>query len=188
MFLKDVSKQTLEDLIKFIYSGEVNVNQKNVNEFLDAAKIFKIKGLFDDSDDNNTSRWSSSAQNGSQHQSTQTIPVRVQVLGHSNSASVVNNLDPPLDEFENSTEMDQPVYEIPIENNKIFDGYDMSGEDESMDQQYNAQDDERNAYYDNEANEMPQIPRQAAGKFEWFRVFDKITDSFIFLKFSGGWL
>lgn len=47
--MKDVSKQTLERLITFIYCGEVNVGQGNVTEFLHMANELKIKGLADDS-------------------------------------------------------------------------------------------------------------------------------------------
>lgn len=43
--MKDVSKQTLEDLITFIYFGEVNVEQRNLDEFKKIVAALKIKGL-----------------------------------------------------------------------------------------------------------------------------------------------
>lgn len=48
MFLKDVPKQTLYDLMKYIYCGEVNVMREHLDEFLNTAKSLQIKGLIDD--------------------------------------------------------------------------------------------------------------------------------------------
>lgn len=45
MFLKDVSKQTAEDLITYIYNGEVNVASECLANFLNVAKALNIKGL-----------------------------------------------------------------------------------------------------------------------------------------------
>lgn len=79
--MKDVSKQTLENLITFIYCGEINGYQKDMAEFLSIAKELKIKGL---ADDNNYSQelffgsqstnlaCSTPVFNGRQYQSTQT--------------------------------------------------------------------------------------------------------------------
>lgn len=46
--MKDVLKQTLYDLMKYIYCGEVNVNREHLDEFLNTAKSLQIKGLIDD--------------------------------------------------------------------------------------------------------------------------------------------
>lgn len=46
--MKDVSKQALENLITFIYCGEVKVYQENFEEFLNTAKALEIKGLVDE--------------------------------------------------------------------------------------------------------------------------------------------
>lgn len=180
MFLKDVSKQTLDDLVAFMYSGEVNVNQKNVNAFLDTAKAFKIKGLFDDIDDNASER-SSPAPHGSQYQSTQTVPVRVQDQTIYCSASSINHPQhPPLDEFniesKNRDEMDQPGYDSPIGRAEYFDGYDVSGQDEPMDQYAAAQDDVWNAHREYEVDEIPQLSKRIVGKLEWFWVLELQTN------------
>lgn len=43
--MADASKQTIEDLITFIYCGEVNVEQDNLQDFLKTANALQIKGL-----------------------------------------------------------------------------------------------------------------------------------------------
>lgn len=48
--MKDVSHQVLQDLITYIYNGQVNIEQDNLDEFLKTAKALKIKGLDDDAD------------------------------------------------------------------------------------------------------------------------------------------
>lgn len=45
--MKDISHQTLEGLIEFIYMGEVTVHQESLADFLNTAKSLKIKGLID---------------------------------------------------------------------------------------------------------------------------------------------
>lgn len=45
MFLKDISKQTIIDLITYIYCGEVNVKQECFDSFMNAAQALNIKGL-----------------------------------------------------------------------------------------------------------------------------------------------
>lgn len=45
--MKDASKQILGDLITFIYTGEVKVKDRNLNDFLSFAKALEIKGLGD---------------------------------------------------------------------------------------------------------------------------------------------
>lgn len=50
VFLRDVSYQDLEKLLEFVYVGEVNVSQDNLQSFLKAAEALEIKGLTDDSE------------------------------------------------------------------------------------------------------------------------------------------
>lgn len=79
--MKDVSKQTLEDLITFIYYGEVNVEHGNFDEFQKTAAALKIKGLNGILNHSKSSvgldftRATPVVHNGSQYQSTQTIRV-----------------------------------------------------------------------------------------------------------------
>lgn len=81
VFLKNVSKETLEDLITFIYSGQVDVKHENLEEVLNTAKALNIKGLSDQSyapfADSQPSTFNSSipATEGVQYQSTHTIRV-----------------------------------------------------------------------------------------------------------------
>lgn len=49
VFLNNVSKKTLEDLITFIYSGQVDVKHEHLEEVLNTAKALNIKGLSDKS-------------------------------------------------------------------------------------------------------------------------------------------
>lgn len=46
--MKDVPKETLYSLMKYIYCGEVNVNREHLDEFISTAKSLKVKGLIDD--------------------------------------------------------------------------------------------------------------------------------------------
>lgn len=48
MVLDNVSSQSVQNLITFIYHGQVTVEEENLQEFLKVAKIFQIKGLNDD--------------------------------------------------------------------------------------------------------------------------------------------
>ena len=45
LFLRNVQMKTLKSLINFIYLGHVEVEQEDLNEFLEVAKDFEIKGL-----------------------------------------------------------------------------------------------------------------------------------------------
>lgn len=81
VFMKDVSKQTLEHLITFIYRGEVNVNQENLDEFFTTAKALEIKGLADENYVHSSifpapePTWSKPLKNALQYQSSQTVPM-----------------------------------------------------------------------------------------------------------------
>lgn len=82
VFLKDVSKETLEDLITFIYSGQVDVKQEHLEDFFQTAKALDIKGLtaggYANSDDMQPTVPNSFVKQtfeGAQYQSTRTIPV-----------------------------------------------------------------------------------------------------------------
>lgn len=45
--MKDVSKQTLENLISFIYCGKVNIERDALADFFKTAKALQIKGIAD---------------------------------------------------------------------------------------------------------------------------------------------
>ena len=46
IYLKGIKFSVLEDLINFIYLGEVNVHRDNLQEFLDASEEVEVKGLY----------------------------------------------------------------------------------------------------------------------------------------------
>ena len=46
IYLKGIKFSVLEDLINFIYLGEVNVHQDNLKEFLNASEEVEVKGLY----------------------------------------------------------------------------------------------------------------------------------------------
>lgn len=81
VFMKDISHQTMEGLLAFIYTGEVIVHQESLAEFLKIAKSLNIKGLIDPicsasftQDEPIESLWPESKYNNQklQYQSTQT--------------------------------------------------------------------------------------------------------------------
>lgn len=53
IILKDVPFQHLSAILEFIYSGEVNVPQDQLNVFLKTAERLKVKGLTDPQHSNN---------------------------------------------------------------------------------------------------------------------------------------
>lgn len=146
--MKDVSKQTLEDLLTFIYRGEVNVNQNDLVAFFNTAKALKIKGLIDESFtqafDVRTpaSNWSSLAQNGFQYQSSQTVIIK----------NVANSVASPSNYYQGSTnerqndfgncEMSQNSYGSDISYVDDCQSYQGMNNDESMmDQTYDVSND-----------------------------------------------
>jgi len=48
IFLKDVLHQDLQNILEFVYVGEVNVSQEDLQSFLKTAELLEIKGLTDD--------------------------------------------------------------------------------------------------------------------------------------------
>lgn len=80
--MKDVSKQTLHDLMTYIYRGEIDVTQANLEDFFITAKALEIKGLIAECPSNafecqtSTPSWSTSAYNGYQYQASRTILVQ----------------------------------------------------------------------------------------------------------------
>lgn len=72
--MKDVSRECLAELITFIYTGEVNVKECNLKDFLSIANALEIKGL---AYENSTQPADPLANtNGLQYQSMQTLRVQ----------------------------------------------------------------------------------------------------------------
>ena len=45
IYLRGIKAENLVSIVDFIYNGQVNVLEENLNEFLDVAEEFKLKGL-----------------------------------------------------------------------------------------------------------------------------------------------
>lgn len=101
VFMKDVSKQTLHDLMTFIYRGEVNVTRANLEHFLNTAKVLKIKGLTDECPSHafeyqtSTPSCSTPAHNGCQFQSSHTIRIQSPANEQTFSDSVLPSYQQP---------------------------------------------------------------------------------------------
>lgn len=150
--MKDVSKKTLENLIKFIYTGQVNVAQHNLEEFFNTATALEIEGLVNNGSDiqgaSNSSWPARSKNNGLQFQSTQTIQ------NQSQSPSVYQEGDNFDQKSTNETKENVHGYASNF-NADLFDddtGYDEPSIDQSFEsyyQQWNAEN------YDNQSDDIP---------------------------------
>ena len=49
IYLKGIRFSDLQALIRFIYVGEAEINQENLEKFLDSAKLLEIQGIMDES-------------------------------------------------------------------------------------------------------------------------------------------
>lgn len=145
--MKDVSKQTLEDLMTFIYRGEVNVNQDNLEEFFNTAKSLEIKGLTDgnyaQSFNVQAPKSSSSepAQNGFQYQSSQTVQISLNPAP-SNYYQQQDNFEAEENNgsAEKGHEMGNNHYDNDI-------SYGMDGDDFPMDQEFDVQSEQWDSHY-----------------------------------------
>lgn len=106
MVLKDVSIRTLNDLITFIYHGDVKIKRENLEDFFKTAKLLKIKGLANAESLLSNTFSSSIPHTASQFQSINTIHVQSpeKVLSSDNSQCtqpINNNLH--VDNHANAT-------------------------------------------------------------------------------------
>lgn len=156
--MKNVSKKTLDNLIKFIYTGQVNVAQHNLEEFFNTAKALEIKGLVDKStvQGASSSSWPIRSNNNRlQFQSTR--PIRNQIQTH-RSPSVYHEGDNFDQKSINETEENVPSnFDADLLDDGT--GYDDPPIDqsfESFDQQWNAEN-----YYNQSDEKMiaPQAKR-----------------------------
>lgn len=93
--LKDVSQQTVNDLITFIYHGDVKVTQENLQDFFKTAKSLKIKGLADAESLFSKTFGSATPHTASQLQTIQTVrvqsPEKVSSSENSQRAQPISN-------------------------------------------------------------------------------------------------
>lgn len=152
-----MSKETLNDLITFIYCGEVKLTRSNLNEFINTAKNLKIKGCYEQPFDFQTSQpiQSKNAHNGLQYQSSQTV--QVQKLANFEYELKPTNLFQTRDdiEFGNDDTINGNGYEMDINVETGSYGNDLNNDDSLMDLNSNVQDDKRNADGGNGSFETP---------------------------------
>ena len=47
VYLKGISNKGLQQVLDFLYNGEVSIDQENMNDFLETCKELEVKGLYD---------------------------------------------------------------------------------------------------------------------------------------------
>lgn len=138
--MTDVSKQTVENLITFIYCGEVKVPQENVDDFLKTAKALDIKGLADGCYEQafdshaSTLTWPAPAYNRLQYQSSRTVHVPKSVnqnKAHASFDQMPDNSFQSQDDFK---------YESANSMNERGCGHDFGNDDSAMDSTFDAHD------------------------------------------------
>lgn len=148
--MTDVSKQTIEDLITFIYCGKVKVPQANVDDFLKTAKAMKIKGLanrcYEETFDSraSTSTWSAPAYNRLQYHSSQTVQVP-KSANHNLTHSSYNAFKPQEDfktDLGNANSMHGNGCEMDNNSYNCSYGNDMSLDDSLLNQKFETENDE----------------------------------------------
>ena len=53
IYLKGINRRYLENVVNFLYNGEVYVTQEELNEFLETAQELQVKGLQSNQEDEN---------------------------------------------------------------------------------------------------------------------------------------
>lgn len=157
--MKDVSKQTLEDLTTFIYHGEVNLNQDDLEVFFNTANALEIKGLIDGSQ-TPKSLWFESLQNGYQYQSSRTVQV-------GNSAPL-NYYQQPSDGLQQQDDFDCGENNASAEKGSELDNNqndNMADGRSSTKRELNVQDDQWNSNYYGD-NGVGQVPKTKRAKFK----------------------
>lgn len=168
--MKDTPKQILNDLITFIYCGQVKIKQENLDDFLIIAKQLKIKGLTDDN---------FSLQSFGSHQPSAPINNIINNRSQFNSIQTtrIHNNQLTNSKFMESNDYRQPSFHSQSQqyfeqessnegghdnNNSNYDDDDFGIDNIPMDQKYNT----RNVqwdyeYYDNQSDGGDEKPAEA---------------------------
>lgn len=164
--MKDVSKQTLHDLITFIYNGAVDVEQHDFDDFLRTTKALEIKGLADSSvfepQPSKPTLATTPTYNGTQYQSSHTF----RFPNPANSAQS-SYFQYPANGFQQQTDFEyNDAYAMDDhenENDEHFDEYsygqDMANEEVSMDQISDVQNEHWNAGETLTESSKPKVKR-----------------------------
>ena len=78
VYMKGVEGRILEALLGFIYCGEAKVMEADINVFLDTAKEFKVRGLFDASTRLSEAKENDSNENGGEQTEKEVEPRNMQ--------------------------------------------------------------------------------------------------------------
>ena len=140
LYMKDISLTNLSCVLNFMYHGEVNVAQEDLNSFLAVAEELKVKGLTQKNDNETktvkhteTSR-PAAVSNGSRKynsKSTSVAHAKTQVREDDDIQEVL-----PIKTEPTSVEMDAGVVAMPQEQQEVYEetgeyGYEESGADNS---------------------------------------------------------
>ena len=107
IFLKGIQIKELQAIIRFIYLGQAEVSQQDLNSFMDAAKCLQISGLSDD-DDSRALDSSSNHQGASSSSDRPPISKRVRFSLEDNQ-NIIFEPTEQLNDFIEKEEMEQQV-------------------------------------------------------------------------------
>jgi len=163
IYLKGVTYSDLTSILDFIYNGEVNVSQEDLNSFLSVAEEFQIKGL--------THRKDSSSENDSRTPKAPVSHTASSVMQISNPRSVVpQEVQPPNKKARRSNHLSTPSKPKPEDLVTIKDEFKAStsnvnhndnDHDEEAVQEFTGGEDHFDgsydaSYYEDDANEIDQ--------------------------------
>lgn len=160
--MKDVSKQSLHDLMTFIYRGEVNVTLGNLEDFLSTGKALEIRGLTDESYSQAFEpQTTMSPHNVSQYQSSHTLCVQSPANEKIDTDSVQSSCyqqQQPQHEYNGANSLDGNGYGAENHNDDDFYDDDIKNDDLLMDQNDYAQYDDWDADHGNATEEIVTQP------------------------------
>ena len=93
IYLKDINIDTLSKIMEFVYKGKTDVNQENLQTFLNAANGLKIKGLVDEVIDVVNDKEEGSVESGSEN-------AKVEAKEDAEEHTVEDKLGAEMEEFE----------------------------------------------------------------------------------------
>jgi len=119
IYLKGIKYSDVEAVLKFIYQGEVNVEQANLETFLEVAEELEVKGLVPDK---NICDGVGSKMLSSKPRTNMQLPTNQSSAPRSNIQSTVQtNVQPSSQtEQENSTSMNNRVVHVKVESKDTF--------------------------------------------------------------------
>ena len=145
VLLTGVKGQDLDDILDFIYQGEVKIGQSRLKHFLNVAKLLHIDSLVPEEEEENLSRTRSSSNSKSSHQEPQ--PVKIPIAKSVKNSPVVKKnteIDPIKSEADFEDNDDSLNYEDQVDEG----GFNDDGNDD-QDQNYDNANEEDEDYEEN---------------------------------------